>query len=246
MEDKSMYTMKKRVIAVILVVLVGIVTLTSCFLYRLHAEEDMITYEQYKADYYLDYSPYSYNMSSDFTLPYRTTVEKNSSSKVYQTLINAWQVGTFNLSNVTEYSKKRVGYYEAFLFDILYTGYEPENITRTMNKSVKSIQASSLKKVCKLLDTSISSYSKTNIANMTDSEKEALGEALQSCDELGEVFGAISGVEKVLNYASDVEELIYKLAKIEAISHLANENGDVLEKIASKPMINLCRRLVWN
>ena len=98
---------RKRTAALFMFLLIGVMVATGCF-------------TQYKADYYLDYSPYEYYMSSKFTLPYRTTVDKNRNSMTYQTLINAWQIATFNLSNVTDYSKKRIGYYEAFLFDFIH------------------------------------------------------------------------------------------------------------------------------
>ena len=114
------------------------------------ASETNKTFNQYKSDYYINYSAYDYYMSSAFTLPYRTMVEQNRSSIVYQGLINAWQIATFDLSNVMDYSKKRVGYYEAFLFDILYKGYEPTSATGTMDKAVKATESSMLKKICKI------------------------------------------------------------------------------------------------
>ena len=111
---------KKRIISLIMFIVIASSVIIGCFSQRSWANDEEMTFDQYKADYYMDYSPYKYYMSSDFTLPYRTIVDKNRNSKTYQTLINAWQVTTFNLSNVTDYSKKRVGYYEAFLFDILF------------------------------------------------------------------------------------------------------------------------------
>ena len=104
---------KKRIISLIMFIVIASSVIIGCFSQRSWANDEEMTFEQYKADYYMDYSPYKYYMSSDFTLPYRTIVDKNRNSKTYQTLINAWQVTTFNLSNVTDYSKKRVGYYEA-------------------------------------------------------------------------------------------------------------------------------------
>lgn len=74
-----------------------------------NAATEVQTWNQYKADYYLDYSPYSYYMSDDFNVPYRTIVEENSKSDVFNGLLTAWQIATFELTDVVEYSKKRTG-----------------------------------------------------------------------------------------------------------------------------------------
>lgn len=48
---------------------------------------------------------------------------------------------------MNEYSTKKVGYYESFLYDILSTGYEAANVSKMLSKSVTSIEASTLKKI---------------------------------------------------------------------------------------------------
>ncbi len=222
---------RKKAVALIMFIL--IVVTTGCIMQYSWASENEVTFEQYKADYYMNYSPYKYFKTEDFKLPYRAVVEKNKNNVAYNGLINAWEIATFNLSDVTEYSKKRIGYYEAFLFDILYTGCESTNLSKEMNRAVKSVQASSLKKVSKMAGESVSSYAKMNISQMSDSDLDKLSEALNSCDELQEVFGAIGNISTVLSYASNVEDLVYKLAKIEAISHLSNENAVILRKVAA-------------
>ncbi len=141
--------MKKKIIT-ILFILIFAITVSAGSL--VSAEEtEYISYDEYKADYYIDYSPYDYYMSSDFVMPYRTVVVRNWDSLTYQTLINAWQVGTFNLSDGVKISKRKIGFYETFLFDILYTGYEPTNITEIMEKSVGALETSTLEKLSGLL-----------------------------------------------------------------------------------------------
>lgn len=137
---------RKRTAVLFMFILIGVMVATGCFTQYSWANENEVTFEQYKADYYMNYSPYTYFKTEDFKLPYRAIVEKNKNNVAYNGLINAWEIATFNLSDVTEYSKKRIGYYEAFLFDILYTGCEPTNLSKEMNRAVKSVQASSLKK----------------------------------------------------------------------------------------------------
>ena len=196
-------------------------------------EVDYISYDEYKADYYLDYSPYDYYMSSDFVMPYRTVVVKNRESLVYQTLINAWQVGTFNLSDITEISNRKIGFYEAFLFDVLYTGYEPTSITGIMEQSVGSLQASTFKKLSKLLYDDGLGYMKKNLKDMSLDEMEKFWTGLESCSELQEVFKAIKNISDVLEYATTVEDLIYKLCKVEVVSRLTNEYVQILNRVAS-------------
>ena len=200
---------------------------------NVQATDNSISWDRYKADYYLDYSPYEYYMSDEFNIPYRTIVEENSNSLAFNTLLAGWEVTTFELSNALEYSKKRVGYYETFLFDILYQGSDMDVLSDKLNSCVKSTQASTLKQVCSFLEESELSYAKTNIASMSSEEKENLAEGLVQCDEFKEIFGAISDVSKVLSYASDVEELIYKLAKASVIMGMSEEYGDVLIQVAS-------------
>ena len=132
---------KKRIVAFSLLFIMLTAVLTGNFEQTVQGSESLISYDQYKADYYRDYSIYEYIMSDDFTLYYRTVVEKNRSSAVYLGLVTAWELATFELSDVAEFSKKRVGYYETFLFDIIYNGLEPQNITNTLNESVKSTAA---------------------------------------------------------------------------------------------------------
>ena len=224
---------RKRITCFLAVLLIAVVGIGSCFIQWVHSSENGVTYDQYKADYYINYSPYKYFKTEEFKLPYRTIVEKNRDNLAYNSLINAWEIATFDLSKVTEYSKKRIGYYEAFLFDILYNGYEPENVTLTMDKCVKSVQASTFKKISTMVEQSATDYAKVNISKMSDKEKDALCDALKSCNELKDIFGTIGNIEKVLKYASNVEELIYKLAKVEAISKLSVDNAVILERVSA-------------
>ena len=191
---------------------------------------DVISYEQFKADHYIDYSSYSYYMYGDFTLPYRTVTEKKRADPAYQVLLNSWQVATFNLSNVVDYSTKRIELYEFFLYDILYNGVETTNLSGMMEKSVKATQASMLKQMNKMLDEELL---KLDMVKMSPEQTEKVIDALAATHELSEVLGAISKTALWLGYVKDVEDAVYKFAKLSVISQQSKKYADVLYQIAN-------------
>ncbi len=223
---------KKR-ISITLAIVFGMIAIISGIVHPVRAAEEDMTYEMYKANYYIDYSPYEYYMSDEFTLPYRTQVEKNRESATYNALLIAWQLATFEITDVNEYSRRKVGYYESFLYDILYTGYEATNVSKTLSNSVKSIEASTLKKISSFVGADLKEYRDANIEDFTVEDREAFLEIFDSCEELSNAVKGIGDLTQILDYASTVEDVIYKLAKIEVISRLSVENAEVLEKIAA-------------
>lgn len=224
---------RKRRIAASLIIAILMVAVIGGTARPAQAAEEEMTYEKYKADYYINYSPYEYYMSDAFTLPYQTQVEKNRESAAYNALLIAWQLATFEITDVNEYSTRKVGYYESFLYDILYTGYEATNVSKTLSNSVKSIEASTLKKISSFVGADLKEYRDANIEDFTVEDREAFLEIFDSCEELSNAVKGIGDLTKVLDYASTVEDVIYKLAKIEVISRLSVENAEVLEKIAA-------------
>ena len=242
---------KKSVISRVVLFVLVIASVLGSFSQSIRANQNVPTYDQYKADYYLEYSIYEYMMSDNFTLPYRGVVEKNNSSVTYQALVAAWEVATFELSDIVEFSKKRVGYYEAFLFDILYTGYEPTNVTNTLNGIVEGTQASMLQKISEAFEEE--HYWRIPIKDIDEEKWENIQQALEECGEIKDIMGAIGNISTILDYASNIEDLLYKLAKIQVISQIANENAVILEQIvagtgdlelktACKEMIAICRK----
>ena len=191
------------------------------------------TWECYKADYYLQCSPYSYYMSDRFSAPYRSIVKENSTSSVFNGLLTSWEVATFSLSNVTEYSQKRTGYYEAFLYDVLYEGYDQKALMGALKKGAKSTQASALKSVTKLLKKTEMTYGKTKLASMSDEELQNFAKSLQECNELSSVFDVVSSVTTVFSYATTVEEVLYKASKAATIMNTASDNAEILDRIAN-------------
>lgn len=83
-------------------------------------------------------------------MPYWKYVEDRITNPVYISLLSAWQLATFELSDVSELSFKQVGYYETILFDILYTENKNESNLENIDKLVKSTHATAIKDVYEL------------------------------------------------------------------------------------------------
>ena len=101
---------KTKLISCILLLAMSALFLASAN--HVQADQEYLSFDQYKAEHYINYSSYEYFMSDDFKMPYRTTVEKDRSSATFNSLLAAWEVATFGGSNVVEMANKRKGYYE--------------------------------------------------------------------------------------------------------------------------------------
>ncbi len=226
-------SLKQKLLSGILTLCAVVSFVVGAFVLQARAADSNLSYDQYKADYYISVG-YDRYLSSDFTLPYRSIVEGNRNNIAYQGLINAWQIATFNLSDTVQLSKRKAGIYETFLFDILYKGNDPTNMSEMLNKVVKAVESSTMKKVCEFTGEELPTYIRMNLSTMDKNQIEKLGSALKSCDELKGVFKSISTISNVLEYATDVEDLIYKLCKASVIAKLGNEYADVLNAVSNR------------
>ena len=222
--------MKQRIITILLIFVLAITVSASSLV---SADEiEYISYDEYKADYYIDYASYEYYMSSDFVMPYRTVVVRNRESAWYQGLITAWQIVAFQASDATEITKRKLGFYEAFLFDILYTGYESQDIGELVNKMVDSLQISTMENLTSFGRQFNLDHLKKNMKDMSEEDLKFFSENLSSCSELKRVFEAIGSVADVIEYATTGQELIFKLCKVETISRLTGEYAEILNTVA--------------
>lgn len=219
---------KTKLISCILLLAMSALFLASAN--HVQADQEYLSFYQYKAEHYINYSSYEYFMSDDFKMPYRTTVEKDRSSATFNSLLAAWEVATFSGSNVVEMANKRKGYYEAFLFDIIYTGTDAVNVTDAMNAGIKATQASVLSKVTKLMDEGY--YKDIDVRKLTEESYAKLVSGLESCGEFNDIFSAVNNVGKYVQYANDIETLVYRMAKIEAICGQSKEYADVLRDMS--------------
>ena len=219
---------KTKLISCILLLAMSALFLASAN--HVQADQEYLSFDQYKAEHYINYSSYEYFMSDDFKMPYRTTVEKDRSSATFNSLLAAWEIATFSGSNVVEMANKRKGYYEAFLFDIIYTGTDTVNVTDAMNAGIKATQASVLSKVTKLMDEGY--YKDIDVRKLTEESYAKLVSGLESCGEFNDIFSAVNNVGKYVQYANDIETLVYRMAKIEAICGQSKEYAEVLRDMS--------------
>ena len=219
---------KTKLISCILLLAMSALFLASAN--HVQADQEYLSFDQYKAEHYINYSSYEYFMSDDFKMPYRTTVEKDRSSATFNSLLAAWEIATFSGSNVVEMANKRKGYYEAFLFDIIYTGTDAVNVTDAMNAGIKATQASVLSKVTKLMDEGY--YKDIDVRKLTEESYAKLVSGLESCGEFNDIFSAVNNVGKYVQYANDIETLVYRMAKIEAICGQSKEYAEVLRDMS--------------
>ncbi len=191
------------------------------------ASSDSPTFNQYLADYNYNYNCYNL-YKNEFKMPYRSYVETRKDDPTYNSLLAAWRIATFQLSDVATYNTKEIGFYETILYDVLYQGQEIESLSGSLQKITNTVQASSLKKISKSLSKDLGEVWRTNTNDMSLDEIEGLNKAMQSCEELNDVFGAIGNISNVLGYVDNIEELIIKMAKAQAIMESSNETAKIL------------------
>ncbi len=166
-------------------------------------------------------------MKNDLKLPYRSYVETKRDDPVFQGLLAAWKTVTFKPTALYESETKETGFYETILFDLLYQGEDVETISGTINKKVKSFQASTLKSLVNFIAGEEKNW-KRNLSELTEEQYADLTKDLEMYDGLKNVFGAIGSVSKVLSYANTVEELVYKLAKAQVIMQRTDQTSKIL------------------
>ena len=116
------------------------------------------------------------------------------------------------------------------MFDIIYTGTDAVNVTDAMNAGIKATQASVLSKVTKLMDEGY--YKDIDVRKLTEESYAKLVSGLESCGEFNDIFSAVNNVGKYVQYANDIETLVYRMAKIEAICGQSKEYADVLRDMS--------------
>ena len=116
------------------------------------------------------------------------------------------------------------------MFDIIYTGTDAVNVTDAMNAGIKATQASVLSKVTKLMDEGY--YKDIDVRKLTEESYAKLVSGLESCGEFNDIFSAVNNVGKYVQYANDIETLVYRMAKIEAICGQSKEYAEVLRDMS--------------
>ena len=110
----SKMSMKQKIISGFFTLCIAASLVIGVCALQVQAANSKLSYEEYKADYYRNYTGYNYFMSDDFVLPYMTLVEHNRDDLAYRSMVNAWQIATFDLSDIVDFSKKKAAYLRRF------------------------------------------------------------------------------------------------------------------------------------
>lgn len=184
------------------------------------------SFDTYLADYLLTNESAQSYINRDFKLPYRKYVEDRRNSLAYQSLLEAWEIMTFD-GKVADKTGKCVAYYETVLYDTIYGGLDENSELNNITSNVSSIKAGTMKTLmeyCADLD----KYELEDIKKGTDLYDTLLNQ-FALCDTLKDGFDAINDLKDQLDKCKNVYEAFEKVAKVEALV----ENQEQIKKIVT-------------
>lgn len=210
---------KKRIMTALICI---IIIITGGLGYYKNVQASGLTYNQYLANHYLDYSTLQFYLDECNT-PYRTYVETGGSN--FEASLMAWEIGTLGTGAVTTYTTKQVEFYKLLLFDILYQDVSGSIFLQDYEKKVKALNVSCWKSLAESeLDSTISKNSKADDELLRKIGKlEIFTESMEYIDTFAEC----------LEYVNNAGDLINRICKIEAMMNLPNECSEVLTSIMS-------------
>ena len=199
----------------------------------------------YTAWYMIHYSSYQYYIT-DYVSPYRSPIQHRRNSFTFNSLLLAWRTATFDLKGTLDYADKELGYYEAYLYNLILDE-SSENIvgdfSETMsdalsswNTNSKQLGASAWKKLCKLMDSVVTDGSvldKSTAIPETAEGKAALAKQLGSLPELKNICELFDDIETLMSYYKTVFELLEHMTQAEAILRTPVEVSAVFKDMAT-------------
>lgn len=203
------------------------------------AQNDDIAYDFYLADYLLSSEHAQSYINRDYYIPYRKYVEDRKNSDVYQGLLTAWNVATFNGS--TNGLKKSVVYYETILYDTFFGGVEGNSSLNDISSSLSSIKAGSMKTMMEYFETLDDELMKDELkdvdfSNLKNDGNEIYVQALNHylmCDSIRDVYGSIAKLKDYVDKCKDFAEVIEKVSKVKALSDKYRELQIIITDISS-------------
>ena len=197
------------------------------------ASTKLTTYDDCKADFIRKNGSFQFMTSDDFNAPYQAIVNENENNKTYMALIKAWFVANLSVSEISEYSKKSIGYYEQFLYDILYTGSQEDGAASKVQAELDATGYALVAQVSELSQSTIEETLKTDTSKLSEDDVKNLTEKLAGLDELNEVTSVLGDYSKVLGYVSTLEDFFDRLAKCEYLAKLGDDYAEVVEDIGA-------------
>ena len=197
------------------------------------ASTKLTTYDDCKADFIRKNGSFQFMTSDDFNAPYQAIVNENENNKTYMALIKAWFVANLSVSEISEYSKKSIGYYEQFLYDILYTGSQEDGAASKVQAELDATGYALVAQVSELSQSTIEETLKTDASKLSEDDVKNLTEKLAGLDELDEVTSVLGDYSKALGYVSTLEDFFDRLAKCEYLAKLGDDYAEVVEDIGA-------------
>ena len=195
----------------------------------------------------ISHSNYHY-MTTDYKSPYRMFVDDLKSNTAWNAALVAWRVATFDVKSEVEYATAEIGYYDAFLFNILYDsasqslGTSFVSALSETNGDVQNmweaISASTWQSLCELI-----AECKTNpdLNGSTVILDKNLAEELKKIDGISNAMDKIDNLGDYVGYCHTALELVEKIAKLEALLRNSEETALILtgaaERCSNNPML---------
>ena len=240
--------MNRRICSLLLgIIMVATLLLSSTWAATDTKHQDMALKgkDVYTAWYMIHYSSYQYYIT-DYVSPYRSPIQHRRNSFTFNSLLLAWRTATFDLKGTLDYADKELGYYEAYLYNLILDE-SSENIvgdfSETMsdalsswNTNSKQLGASAWKKLCKLMDSVVTDGSvldKSTAIPETAEGKAALAKQLGSLPELKNICELFDDIETLMSYYKTVFELLEHMTQAEAILRTPVEVSAVFKDMAT-------------
>ena len=207
--------------------IVGIVLVILCLLPVLVQGEsastgEALTFNQYLAEKYLNFSEYSY-VIDEFVTPSQSYVESFREQPGAEASIVAWEILSMGTEAAKQYTSESQAYYAATLYDIIYGQESKDCYFKYFDQSYKMFQISMWKDVNELAE-EVYMQGITDKTVLNDDVMAALGVAQNIKDGMD----IIAKFGQVTKYAANVGELINKISQIKAADLTSAVIADIL------------------
>ena len=193
--------------------------------------------ESYTAWYTINNGGYDFYMNR-YKSPAIAVAERNLNDPGYVLERLSWRVLTFGFEQEAKYATSEIGYYETFLFNMLYNEENDSflsEFTGQFSSDIKTFQNYE-----KLLGATATSSVANAYKEMgcewtlpeTLEEQEKFGESLQKADSIKGALKITGDAKKYIGYAKTATDLINRLAKLQSIINSSAEEGEILEDLS--------------
>ena len=220
----------KKFIAVLLVIATILIVTTAVV--SAATSVSNVGYQLYLADDLLWDLTARLFITGDYICPYRKLVQDRRNNTGFLATVAAWEIATFDLSDIIKYNDKSIAYYEAILFDIFCDSQKTEQGIDNADQIYKSINHEIAKSLVKL-DSTILKQSVEELKADPELYKSFVSE-LEGLECLSDTFEFLGDFITILEVGTNVIDVIDKCAKIQTALVVYTEAGEILDDIASR------------